>query len=119
MYNTVTEDERPYAYTAFAQEREGDIDLLVKTRVAAGSVLPAVRRELKAFDSSMSIFGVVTMAEHMRSALYTQRTAAQLVAMLGIMGLALAVAEVAALLAGIYPAARMSRLAEADAMRFD
>jgi putative ABC transport system permease protein len=32
---------------------------------------------------------------------------------------ALAVAEAAALLAGIYPAARMSRIAEADAMRFD
>ncbi len=32
---------------------------------------------------------------------------------------ALIVAEVAALLAGIYPAARMSRISEADAMRFD
>ncbi len=90
-YNTVTEDSRPYVYTAFAQEREGDIDLVVKTRVAAGSVLPLVRRELRAFDNDVSIFGVLTMAEHMRSALYSQRTAAQLVGVLGLLGLILAV----------------------------
>ncbi len=98
-YNTVTEDGRPYMYVAFAQERDGDIALLVKTRTDAGSVLPLVRRELKAFDGDMSVFDTATMAEHMRAALYGQRTAAQLVTVLGLLGLTLAVVGLYGILA--------------------
>jgi putative ABC transport system permease protein len=89
-YNDVTEQIMPYMYVPFAQET-GDTVLLVKTRIAAASVLPLVRREIKAFDSSMSIFSVVTMAEHMRAALYAQRATAGLVLTLGLLGLTLAV----------------------------
>ncbi len=89
-YNTVTEDTQPYMYVPFAQEGTGDILLLLKTSVAPESVLPLVRQELKRFDSGMSVFQTLTMAEHMRTALYTQRISAQLVGVLGALGLLLA-----------------------------
>ncbi len=89
-YNFVTEEIMPYMYVPVTQQG-GDTVLLVKTRVAAASVLPLVRREIKAFDSTMSIFSVVTMTEHIRAALYVQRASAGLVLTLGLLGLTLAV----------------------------
>jgi ABC-type antimicrobial peptide transport system permease subunit len=90
-YNTVTEPTMPYLYVAYAQEGGGDTTLIVRTRVAATSVLPQVRSALKAFDNTMTIYGVVTLSEHMREALYVERTAAQLVVSLGLLGLGLAI----------------------------
>jgi ABC-type antimicrobial peptide transport system permease subunit len=59
--------------------------------VAATSVLPMVRRTIHAFDSQTTIYRVATMSEHMRASLYTRRMAAQLVVVLGLLGLGLAV----------------------------
>ena len=90
-YNSVTENVLPYMYVSYAQEAGGDTTLVIRTAVAAGSVLPAVRRAIHAFDSTITIYSAVTMSEHMRAAVYTQRTSAQLVIVLGLLGLALAI----------------------------
>ncbi len=90
-YNSITEQTLPYMFVPYAQEGGGDTTLVIRTRVAAASVLPAVRRAIRAFDSNTSIYGTATMSEHMRAALYSQRMAAQLVAILGVLGLCLAV----------------------------
>ncbi len=96
-YNDATEESMPYMYVPFTQS-SGDTVLLVKTRVSAASVLPLVRREIRSFDSTMSVFSVVTMKEHMRAALYAQRASAQLTLFLGLLGLTLAVVGLYAML---------------------
>ena len=96
-YNDATEESMPYMYVPFTQS-SGDTVLLLKTRVAAASVSPLVRREIKSFDSTMSVFSVVTMKEHMRAALYAQRASAQLTLFLGLLGLTLAVVGLYAVL---------------------
>lgn len=96
-YNDPTEESMPYMYVPFTQS-SGDTVLLVKTRVSAASVLPLVRREIKSFDSTVSVFSVVTMKEHMRAALYAQRASAQLTLFLGLLGLTLAVVGLYAVL---------------------
>ncbi len=50
-----------------------------------------MRAQLRAFDPGMTVIGVETMADHMRAALSVQRLSAQLVGVLGLLGLALAV----------------------------
>jgi putative ABC transport system permease protein len=87
----------PYTYVPFTQS-SGDTVLLVKTSVSAASVSPLVRREIKAFDSTISVFSVVTMEEQVRAALYAQRASAQLVLCLGLLGLTLAVVGLYAVL---------------------
>jgi putative ABC transport system permease protein len=96
-YNDATEETMPYMYVPFTQS-SGDTVLLVKTRVSAASVLPLVRREVETFDSTMSVFSVATMKDHMRAALYAQRASAQLTLLLGLLGLTLAVVGLYAVL---------------------
>jgi putative ABC transport system permease protein len=90
-YNDVVEETMPYLYLPQTQDSSGDVALVLRTRVEAAAVAPAVRAQLRAFDPGMTVVAVETMADHMRAALSVQRLSAQLVGVLGLLGLALAV----------------------------
>ena len=90
-YSDIVEEIRPQIFLPFTQGSLGDIMLLVKTRVAPESVLAVVRSEIRNFDSSIAVFEILTLDQHMRIALFAQRVMAQLVLALALLGLALAV----------------------------
>jgi hypothetical protein len=100
---TLGEDTRLVLFRSLAQSTKNDpsflgYTLLVRTNGAANeaSLTSAVREQIHALDSSMAIYDVRTMAEHLRSALFLPRLAGTLFGIFGAIGLVLATASAAA-----------------------
>jgi predicted permease len=94
---TLGEDTRLVLFRSLAQSTKNDpsflgYTLLVRTNGAANeaSLTSAVREQIHALDSSMAIYDVRTMAEHLRSALFLPRLAGTLFGIFGAIGLVLA-----------------------------
>jgi predicted permease len=94
---TLGEDTRPVLFRSLAQSTGSDpsflgYTLLVRTASSGNSaaLTNAVRGEIHALDSSMAIYNVETMPEHLRSALFLPRLAGTLFGLFGAIGLILA-----------------------------
>ncbi len=90
-YSDIVEVTRPQIFLPYTQYSLGDTMLLVRTRLGAGSLVGSIRRAIREFDPNIAIFETLTLEQHMRIALFAQRVMAQLVIVLGLLGLGLAV----------------------------
>jgi predicted permease len=90
-YRMLEEAPRPFFYRPFAQIYMPSMTLHVRTTLDDPyAVLPSVRRELDAFDRDLPLSRLMTVAERLDRSLGTQRTAAVLVGIYGVLALVLA-----------------------------
>jgi predicted permease len=89
-YSDITESPDSYLFLPLSQTMAHDLTLLVKTAGDPSGLIPPIRQELHAVDKNISIITAMSLAEHMRFALFTQRAVAVLVGTLGMLGLFLA-----------------------------
>lgn len=95
-YSDLTETQRAYAFLPLYQEaqifgsRWGAEVAVVRTSADAGSQARAIRRAIAAVDPRVTVLGMMTMSDHIRSALYPDRLVAQLVGSMGVLALVLA-----------------------------
>ena len=80
----------PYFYTPMRLSDYGELEMAVKTAVNPSSVAPAVRRTLLNVGHGLTIVYFKTLREHVRLAMSGNRTSAELIASLGVLGLLLA-----------------------------
>lgn len=90
-YNKFKESPEPYIYLSFAQNPSaGDATVIVETASDPRRLVGAVRRELQALDKTLPTLSVMTLKDMLQFSLYQERVSAQLVAILGLIGLILA-----------------------------
>lgn len=89
-YGDLGEDVRPYMFLAWHQEPWGGATLVIATASDPGSLAVTVRERLRAMDKNVAVAHTVTMRQHMRDAVYSQRLAAILAGGLGSLGIVLA-----------------------------
>src|SRR5580704_8783876 len=92
---TIGEDQRPIMYRSFEQTIEKDPSMegyqfMVRYQGDATSLVEAVRRVIHAQDTTLAVFNVQTMDEHLRDALFLPRLAGTLFAIFGSIGVLLA-----------------------------
>ncbi len=88
--NSLHEDPEPLVYLAYAQAPSGDTSLLIATEGDPTRAAGGVLRVLGDRESSIMNLGLMTLAEHMRRALYEDRMPAQIGGALGALGILLA-----------------------------
>ena len=95
-YGDLTEAQRAYAFLPLYQEgrifgsRWGAEVAVVRTAADAGTQAHAIRRAIAGVDSRVLVLGIVTMDDHIRSAMYADRLVAQLIGSMGALALVLA-----------------------------
>jgi predicted permease len=89
-YNDVTEEVEPYLYFLWGQRRSGDTTLVLKLRGSERVAADALRALVRDVAPGTAMLRVLTLQEHMRSAVYQNRIVAILVSVLGGVGLLLA-----------------------------
>ena len=88
-YRTLGETPRPYLYTAYAQDGDSMLTLVVDAP-AEVRALADVRRLLDELDPNLPIFESKTLSEHLEIMLFAPRMGAALLASMGLLGLLLA-----------------------------
>ena len=91
-YATLGEDAVPVAYMPVAQNHETGMVLYARTSVPPASLIPGLRREIRALEPNLPVPEVQTMSDTIATSLYAARMGAWLVAVFG--GLALLLAAV-------------------------
>jgi predicted permease len=91
-YLHLDEAAQPYLYVPFGQFYRSDNRVTVHIRTAGRpeSVLPAVRREVRALDPSVALFAEIPLVDYISASLMTQKVAASLLSVLGTLALLLA-----------------------------
>jgi predicted permease len=88
--NSLHEAPEPHFYLPYAQVPSGDTTMLIATNADPTVVAGSVRQLLRDREDSVRSWGLVTLSEHMRSALYEDRLPAQIGSTLGALGVLLA-----------------------------
>ena len=91
-YRTPNEAPQPYFYVPFRQVYRDDMDVSIYLRTAGNEreAIGMLRREVRAMDPNVGVFDAVPMTEYISAALFAQKVAASLLAVLGALALALA-----------------------------
>jgi predicted permease len=79
-----------YMYASHQQVYEPDMTLIVRTLGEPVALLDPLRREVAALDPTLPLFDIKTMEEHVGGAMTTQRVAASISAVFGLLALTLA-----------------------------
>ncbi|MBO0863211.1 MAG: ABC transporter permease [Chloracidobacterium sp.] len=83
-------EDRPQIDLLAAQRGpENPMRALVRARRDAASLAPAVRREVRGFDPGLAFFKTTTLKDDLRASISTQRMAAALIGLFGLLALAL------------------------------
>jgi len=88
-YFSITEDPRPFVWTAISQDYWSNGILTVRTEGNPESMLGAVRKEVQTLDPNLPLFDVKTLTELMRFALFPSRIAATVLGVFGLVALLL------------------------------
>jgi len=88
-YNDLTEDPQPYLFLNMSQFRDADATFMVATAGDAASLSLPVRRTMRD-QHRMTVTQLITLREFMRSTMYTNRLAAQLISVMCGLGVLLA-----------------------------
>jgi hypothetical protein len=83
------EPPAPYLYLPYAQTGRGDVTLMIETAGEPAALERAARRELKRFDSRVSIFAAGTLRQQLDQALSQDTIMASFASGLGIFGILL------------------------------
>ena len=89
-YVRLHESVQPYLYLPFTQNFSFECVLFVETAGDPRSFLPAILKETAAIDKHLPIVNAVTFKDYMQDVLSTERSRAELLASLGILGIFLA-----------------------------
>ena len=83
-------DPRPAIYVPLQQYYMPDITLHVRTASESQTMLAALRREIQTLDATMPVYNLMTLAEQKDGTLYTERLAAALLTVFGVVAMVLA-----------------------------
>ena len=86
----LTADPRPAIYAPLLQQYAPDLTLHVRTATAAPTLLAALRREAQSLDPTLPVYNLQTLAQQKDGSLYTERLAAALLTLFGLLALSLA-----------------------------
>jgi putative ABC transport system permease protein len=86
----LTEDPRPALYLPLLQNYFPELTLHVRTATPSQSLLAAVRREVQSLDATLPVYNLQTLAQQKDGTLYTERLAAALLTLFGLLALSLA-----------------------------
>src|SRR5262245_47264811 len=86
----LTADPRPTIYKPLPQNYMPELTLHVRTATEAQTLLAAVRREAQALDPTLPLYNFGTLAQQKDGLLYTERLAAALLTLFGLLALSLA-----------------------------
>jgi macrolide transport system ATP-binding/permease protein len=91
-YESMGETPKPFFYVPLRQDFDREPDLYIRTTQPLQSTLAAVLREVRALDSNLALYGMITLQEQVDRAASPQLVAVTLVSTLG--GLALLLAAI-------------------------
>jgi predicted permease len=83
-------DPRPAVYLPLLQNYVPDLTLHVRAATDPKTLLTAVRREVRALDATLPVYNLGTLDEQKDGSLYTERLAASLLTLFGLLALLLA-----------------------------
>ncbi|MGH9855775.1 MAG: FtsX-like permease family protein, partial [Blastocatellia bacterium] len=86
----LTEDPRPAIYLPLLQQSVPELTLHARAATDAQTLLAAVRREVQALDATLPVYNLGTLAQQKDGSLYTERLAATLLTLFGLLALLLA-----------------------------
>jgi predicted permease len=89
-HGQLNELPQPYMYLALDQNFTSQAVLHVRSAAAPATVLNAVREIVRTLDANLPLFDARTLEEHMRTAVFAQRMAANLLGVMGILAVILA-----------------------------
>ncbi|PYQ47796.1 MAG: permease [Acidobacteria bacterium] len=89
-YRRLSEPPQPFVYLPLLQDYRSNMILIARTAVDPGTVLRAVQGEVAALDPQMPIFDVKTFEEHIGVSFFSQRMAATLLSIFGLLAMSLA-----------------------------
>jgi ABC-type antimicrobial peptide transport system permease subunit len=99
-YSSITEAPRPAVYLPMQQWFVPEATLVLKTAGDPLIVLAAAQATIQELDPNLPLFEVQTLAEHLETATFVQRTAASVVTGLGLVALLLAAIGLYGVIAG-------------------
>jgi putative ABC transport system permease protein len=82
--NDLHEAPEPFLYVPFAQQPSGDLTLMIETAGAPATLAPALRTEIRRYDSTARIGETITLRDQMDRALAEDRARAATASALGI-----------------------------------
>ena len=89
-YNSISERPTPQIYLSLARNEVSTLRLVVRTAADPGPVVADVRNAIRAIDPNLPIYDARTVNEHMQTAVFAQRMAADLLGAMGALALLLA-----------------------------
>jgi predicted permease len=89
-YNALNEGPLPQIYLPLEQNNVGTVALLVRVNSDPAAALNGIRDAIRTLDPNLPIYNARTMTEHMQTAVFAQRMAADLLGALGVLALLLA-----------------------------
>ncbi|MGH9776109.1 MAG: ABC transporter permease [Candidatus Acidiferrales bacterium] len=89
-YRSMNEQPESFLYFPFSQDTGADANILIRTEGEPAAFLGAVREQVRALDPSAPILESDDLSQLLRVSLFANRVAATLAAVLGLLGLALA-----------------------------
>jgi putative ABC transport system permease protein len=91
-YHSPSEAPEPYIYVAFRQVYRADmaIALYVRAEGNPNQAIAAIRREVRAMDPDLDVFDPMPLRDFIQASLFPQKVGASLLAVLGLVALALA-----------------------------
>jgi predicted permease len=89
-YFSLDEEATPLFYASMQPSISGSLILVARTTGEPQSAIAAIRREFQQLDSTLTLYNVKTMVEHMSTPLFPARVAATLLGGFGLLALALA-----------------------------
>ncbi len=96
----IDETPQPFLYLPLGQSRQTRMTLFVQTAGEPGAFVSAVRNEMRALDPNQPLYDVRTMAAHFQQqGLFGVRLIAEIVSAVGLVGLALSVLGLYAVIA--------------------
>jgi hypothetical protein len=87
---TLGEDPQPCAYLSMKQRYSDTMTLYLRAEAEPGAILEAARREVRALDAEIPITNAWTISEVIDQSLFAPKLGAALLAVLGLLALALA-----------------------------
>ncbi len=86
----LTKDPQPALYVPLLQNYFPELTLHARTALVSQTLLLAVRREVQALDAQLPVYNLQTLAQQKDGSLYTERLAAALLTLFGLLALLLA-----------------------------
>ncbi|HEY0367924.1 MAG TPA: FtsX-like permease family protein, partial [Pyrinomonadaceae bacterium] len=89
-YFNITEEPRPFVWTALSQDYSSSGTLVVRTKGNPEGLFGAVRSQVQSLDPNLPLYDVKTFTDHMKLALFPAKIAATVLGVFGFVALMLA-----------------------------